>query len=464
MIYKNYWKFFFLFSISIFFLIVDPIFAKQLKFKKEKHSYKTNFTYRFLDSKKNTQDISFSLATDLIENARQEIPSLAFLHQKIHTELPNKAHQISQKYLGPQEEKYRQHLLGLKNSIFKITSKLGAGFEFKINCPEETLQYKFQLDKEAHLSYSHRLSYQSCNFAINSDAAYQLLIQNWQSLIQQVKESQPEGFVYRIIKTKTGHTIESEIPANWNSSDRRKAQKILAKTNKSITASSKDFHKKQKILNETFQKTTTEYQVFYKKIEALINPTLEKISQKITSENEKEYAQHYLKIEKKGVQNIISPDYRSLVEDYRERMNVVSQAIREKGLSDKELLEKALNLLQSIPYDTLQNRDLESFTGFLSAYSLLDKNIGDCDSKSVALLSIAKTLTPQVESIMVLIPKHAFLAFAIPAKPEDKTILYQGKRYVVAEVAGPAVLPLGQVGKASESAIRKNTFEEILSF
>ena len=57
-------------------------------------------------------------------------------------------------------------------------------------------------------------------------------------------------------------------------------------------------------MNETFQKTTTEYQVFYKKIEALINPTLEKISQKITSENEKEYAQHYLKIEKKGVQNI----------------------------------------------------------------------------------------------------------------------------------------------------------------
>ena len=73
-------------------------------------------------------DISFSLATDLIENARQEIlsRSLAFLHQKIHTELPNKAHQISLKYLGPQEEKYRQHLL-----LFLLL-KLGAGFEFKI--------------------------------------------------------------------------------------------------------------------------------------------------------------------------------------------------------------------------------------------------------------------------------------------------------------------------------------------
>ena len=56
------------------------------------------------------------------------------------------------------------------------------------------------------------------------------------------------------------------------------------------------------------------------------------------------------------------------------------------------------------------------------------------------------------------------LAFAIPAKPDDKTILYQGERYVVAEVAGPTVLPLGEVGKASESAIRKNVFEEILSF
>ena len=152
------------------------------------------------------------------------------------------------------------------------------------------------------------------------------------------------------------------------------------------------------------------------------------------------------------------------MKDYEKRMSIVSDAIRKKDLSDRELLEKALNFLQSIPYDTLQNRDLESFTGFLPAYSLLDKNIGDCDSKSVALLSIAKTLAPQIESIMVLIPKHAFLAFAVPAKLEDQTILYQGKRYVVAEVAGPAVLPLGQVGKTSESAIRKNVFEEILSF
>ena len=152
------------------------------------------------------------------------------------------------------------------------------------------------------------------------------------------------------------------------------------------------------------------------------------------------------------------------MKDYEKRMRIVSDAIREKNLSDRELLEKALSFLQSIPYDTLQNRDLESFTGFLPAYYLLDKNIGDCDSKSVALLSIAKTLTPKTKSIMVLITKHAFLAFAIPAKPDDKTILYQGERYVVAEVAGPTVLPLGEVGKASESAIRKNVFEEILSF
>ena len=78
------------------------------------------------------------------------------------------------------------------------------------------------------------------------------------------------------------------------------------------------------------------------------------------------------------------------MKDYEKRMRIVSDAIREKNLSDRELLEKALSFLQSIPYDTLQNRDLESFTGFLPAYYLLDKNIGDCDSKSVALLSIAK--------------------------------------------------------------------------
>ena len=435
-----------------------------MNFKKEIHNSKTNFSYIFLDAQKKEQNLSFSLNTDLIENASQKIPSLGFLHQKIHTELPNRVYLIAQKYLKPQEKKYQRHLLDVKNSIFKINSKTGDGFDFKINCPEETLQYQFQLKKGSQLSYSHRLIYQSCNFSINSDAAYQLLIQNWQSLIQQAKQYQPEGFVYKIIETKTGHTIESQIPANWNSSDRRNAQEVIQKTNKLIEKYSKDFKKKQNILNESFQQITTEHQVFYKKLGTLTNPALEKISQKIISENEKEYSKHYLKIEKKGEYNIISPDYISLVKDYEKGLRIVSDAIREKNLSDRELLEKALNFLQSIPYDTLQNRDLESFTGFLPAYSLLDKNIGDCDSKSVALLSIAKTLTPQIESIMVLIPKHAFLAFDIPAKPEDQTILYQGKRYVAAEVVGPAVLPLGQVGKASESAIRKNIFEEILSF
>ena len=408
MIYKNYWGMFFLFSISIFFIITDPIFTKQLNFKKETHNSKTNFSYRFLDSQKKEQDISFSLATDLIKNARKEIPSLVLLHQKIHTELPRRAHLIAQKYLRSQEKKYQRHILGLRNSILKITSKLGSGFEFEINCPEKTLQYQFQLERDSRLFYTQKLSYQSCDFAIKSDAAYQMLIQNWQSLIQQAKQSQPEGFIYRIIETKTGHTIESEIPANWNSSDRRNAQKILQKNNKLIAVSSKDFTKKQKILNETFQKFSAYHQGFYTELQTLLNSTLEKISQKIISENKKEYSKHYLKIEKKGEYNIISPDYISLVKDYEKRMSIVSDAIRKKDLSDRELLEKALNFLQSIPYDTLQNRDLESFTGFLPAYSLLDKNIGDCDSKSVALLSIAKTLAPQIESIMVLIPKHAF--------------------------------------------------------
>ena len=435
-----------------------------MNFKKEKHSSKTNFSYLFLDSQKKEQNIVFSLNTDLIENSRQEIPSLDFLHQKIHTELPRKAHLIAQKYLRPQEEKYQQHLLEIKNSVLKINSKLGASFEFKVNCPEKILQYQFQLERESRLSYFQKISSQNCSFSINVEAAYQILIQNWQSLINQAKNSLPEGFVYELTKTTSGNTIVSEIPANWNKSDRRNAQKVLQKTNKLIEKSSKDFKKKQKILNETFQKITTENKIFHKKFVTSINPILEKISQKIISENKKEYAKHYLKIEKKGEHNIISPDYINLVKDYEKRMRIVSDAIREKNLSDRELLEKALSFLQSIPYDTLQNRDLESFTGFLPAYYLLDKNIGDCDSKSVALLSIAKTLTPKTKSIMVLITKHAFLAFAIPAKPDDKTILYQGERYVVAEVAGPTVLPLGEVGKASESAIRKNVFEEILSF
>ena len=42
------------------------------------------------------------------------------------------------------------------------------------------------------------------------------------------------------------------------------------------------------------------HQGFYTELQTLLNSTLEKISQKIISENKKEYSKHYLKIEKKG--------------------------------------------------------------------------------------------------------------------------------------------------------------------
>ena len=84
---------------------------------------------------------------DLIKNARKEIPSLVLLHQKIHTELPRRAHLIAQKYLKSQEKKYQRHILGLRNSILKITSKLGSGFEFEINCPEKNIAIPISIRK-----------------------------------------------------------------------------------------------------------------------------------------------------------------------------------------------------------------------------------------------------------------------------------------------------------------------------
>ena len=104
------------------------------------------------------------------------------------------------------------------------------------------------------------------------------------------------------------------------------------------------------------------------------------------------------------------------------------------------------------------------FYCFLTAYALLDKNKGDCDSKSVALLALLQALLPDLETALVLIPKHAFIAIAVPIEAGDKTITYQGRQYVAAEVAGPGLYKLGQIGKDSQKAVKNNSFDKIINF
>jgi hypothetical protein len=140
---------------------------------------------------------------------------------------------------------------------------------------------------------------------------------------------------------------------------------------------------------------------------------------------------------------------------------VVVDAIKamQQNVNDpREFIQLALSWMQSIPYDTLQDRASSNGAGFVSPKDLLLQNQGDCDSKATFLAALMRAYSESLRQKMVLLPKHALLAIAIRAMPEDKTIMHDGIQYVLLEAAGPGYFAIGEVAKRTMRGIRNRQF------
>jgi len=115
---------------------------------------------------------------------------------------------------------------------------------------------------------------------------------------------------------------------------------------------------------------------------------------------------------------------------------------------DRARVALALGFFQEIPYVTLEDKQRQG-GDFLPAPALLAQNRGDCDSKAVALAAVLRSFTHSRRLAVVTMPGHALLGIEMPARPGDTTIRDGEHAYVALEVAGPAMLPVGQVGPIS---------------
>lgn len=157
-------------------------------------------------------------------------------------------------------------------------------------------------------------------------------------------------------------------------------------------------------------------------------------------------------------------DYVAVAHEFAQPMAPVARAL--KGLvfdrDERGQLAAALAMLQSIPYDNLQSRDFNNGAGFVTPPGLLSINRGDCDSKTVALATIAHHLLPGRRFVIVLMPLHALLGVDIPARPGDRTIKHDGRDYVLMEPAGPERFVIGKLFPASEKMIAKGEVQQVI--
>lgn len=165
-------------------------------------------------------------------------------------------------------------------------------------------------------------------------------------------------------------------------------------------------------------------------------------------------------------QQAVKPDHIRFIREYQEPLIPLSQAIYDNIASQsdaREYFDFLLSWVQSIPYDTLEDRSQTNGAGFLPPAGLLAHNQGDCDSKSVLTAAIARGFLPDTPMILILLPQHALLGVALTPRQGDDTVEVDGTSYILYEPTGPARLPFGQIAPDSRAAIanRHYTVEKI---
>ena len=138
-------------------------------------------------------------------------------------------------------------------------------------------------------------------------------------------------------------------------------------------------------------------------------------------------------------------DYTRLTQQYSPKLIPLLRSLRQD--STRELATSILGFVQSIPYDKKAD--------FRRPLSLLSVNAGDCDSKSVLMLSMLRAADVNVPLVIVLVRKHAFIGVGISPKEGEKTASFNGVTYVLMEPVGPAMTPIGSISRHSMKALRK---------
>lgn len=144
-------------------------------------------------------------------------------------------------------------------------------------------------------------------------------------------------------------------------------------------------------------------------------------------------------------------DYPAATRRYMPAVRPVVDALAgQSGPADvRTLTERALNFVQSIPYDDLIDPRTTGGIEFAPPPAMFRINRGDCDSKTVALAAILRRLTPGSRILFVVLPQHVALAVDLPPRDGDAAVTYDGRRWLMLEPTGPAVVPAGNVAPAT---------------
>ena len=161
-------------------------------------------------------------------------------------------------------------------------------------------------------------------------------------------------------------------------------------------------------------------------------------------------------------QQAVKPDHLRYVAQTFESLRPISEAFYDKVdriENNRVYLQLMTSWVQSIPYDSLEDRVASNGSGFAPPLGLLMQNRGDCDSKAVLTGALVRAFLPSTNIVMVFLPHHALLGVAINAVPEDEKLEVEGETYVLFDPTGPALIPFGDISDDTKRYISTGRYQ-----
>jgi hypothetical protein len=198
------------------------------------------------------------------------------------------------------------------------------------------------------------------------------------------------------------------------------------------------------------------------KFEDQVNEITETLGEK-HEEAEVDYLtkNYYVSFRNEIGQMMIKQDHIRYAEESSHNLDAIVLAIKEQmntPYNTREFIDFTLNWLQTIPYDTLENRISSNGSGFAAPRQLLVNNKGDCDSKSTLFLALLKSYNSRLSAKMFFLPNHALVGISLKPNKTDERILQNNVSYILAEPTGAAQYKLGEIAPSSKMAIRNRQF------
>lgn len=144
---------------------------------------------------------------------------------------------------------------------------------------------------------------------------------------------------------------------------------------------------------------------------------------------------------------------------FKPLINAIGETLKDN--SRRGYTDFIAQFIQAIPYASLENAIDSRGDGFRPPNQVIFYNQGDCDSKASLMAALLRPIIPAAKMAVIYLPGHALFAINMAAKPNDQVVKVQGNNLVLVEVAGPAMMPAGQIGAQSQFYIDNGQYRAV---